>query len=128
MLDAVPGSRLALKSTVLRRAGAPDEIARSAARPPASPTSDCCCCPIRPRRSDIWRPMREIDIGLDPFPYNGTTTTCEALLMGVPVLTLRGDRFIAHVGESLLRPSGSRRGWPKTRLISSLGRRRWPAI
>lgn len=48
----------------------------------------------------------EVDIALDSFPYNGTTTTCEALYMGVPVITFRGNCHASKVGTSILSAMG----------------------
>ena len=47
-----------------------------------------------------------IDIALDCFPYNGTTTTCEALSCGVPVVSLAGETHVSRVGLSLLTAIG----------------------
>jgi protein O-GlcNAc transferase len=59
-----------------------------------------------PSREAGMAEYARVDIALDPFPYTGATTSAEALWMGVPVLTLKGDRFIARVGESFNRNIG----------------------
>ncbi|HEY0633770.1 MAG TPA: tetratricopeptide repeat protein [Gammaproteobacteria bacterium] len=48
----------------------------------------------------------DVDIGLDPIPFNGGTTTYQALWMGVPVVTLSGDNFCSRMGASILHTLG----------------------
>ena len=43
----------------------------------------------------------EIDIALDPFPFQGNTSSIESIWMGVPVIVLKGNRYLSHFGESI---------------------------
>jgi predicted O-linked N-acetylglucosamine transferase (SPINDLY family) len=104
ILVANPVARL-----VLRNAGLSDPAARARYRALFEASG---VCPSRIdllgecSHRDLLAAYAEIDIALDPFPYNGGTTTCEALSMGVPVVTLAGDRFVSRVGCTILRAAG----------------------
>src|SRR5262249_40154824 len=101
LLAAVPGSRLLLKA---RPFADPDTVA--GCRAALEHVGVAAYRLSRVATSESWRDQMDqyggIDIALDTFPYNGTTTTCDALWMGVPVITLRGDRHACRVGASLL--------------------------
>ncbi len=102
ILNAVPDSRLILKAQGLHHPDARRELEqRINAAGVAS--SRLRLLPPTPSRADHLNLYAQIDIALDPFPYHGTTTTCEALHMGVPVLTLSGNTHVSRVGVSLLR-------------------------
>jgi predicted O-linked N-acetylglucosamine transferase (SPINDLY family) len=104
VLRAVPRSRLLLKSLSFA-----DEKLRTrfkrrfieagvdAARVEVLQPSD---------RARFYAEYRLSDIALDPVPYNGGTTTCEALWMGVPVVALRGDLFRGRMAAAILDITG----------------------
>jgi predicted O-linked N-acetylglucosamine transferase (SPINDLY family) len=105
ILHGVPGSRLILKAKQLEDKLVREKILAmfSEERMPSDRID---------LKAMIFDPFEhlslynEIDIALDPFPYNGTTTTCEALWMGVPVVTFLGDRHSGRVGASILHAIG----------------------
>jgi protein O-GlcNAc transferase len=105
VLKAVPGSRLFLKTKqldedVVRRKTISDYAAHGI-------SADTLILEGHTNeRGGHLASYRRVDIALDPFPYNGVTTTAEALWMGVPVLTLAGDRFLSCQGVSLLTNAG----------------------
>jgi predicted O-linked N-acetylglucosamine transferase (SPINDLY family) len=52
-------------------------------------------------RKEVLEVYNKIDIALDPFPFQGNTSTFEAVWMGVPIITLKGSRYLFHFGESI---------------------------
>jgi predicted O-linked N-acetylglucosamine transferase (SPINDLY family) len=105
ILQALPGSRLMLKSKSFADASARLRMADAFGRHGISPDRLELREWIAARGKHLAL-FNEIDIALDTFPYNGTTTTCEAMWMGVPVVTLAGQHHASRVGASLLNNVG----------------------
>ena len=103
VLAAVPGSRLMIATGGSRRAE--ERIRAALSRHEISPER-LLLVGRSATRMDYLRLYHAVDIGLDPFPYNGVTTTCDALWMGVPVISLAGRMNVSRQGVRFLRSVG----------------------
>lgn len=105
ILKRVPQSRLMLKAVDLANPLACTRLL-DAFRSHGLDSGRIDLHPLVADRREHLATYHHVDLALDPFPYNGTTTTCEALWMGVPVLTLQGGTHAGRVGASLLTQIG----------------------
>lgn len=99
IIKKVPNSRLLLKSSYIE----PEVVENMKQRffDHGLSEEQLVLSPWSPGKIEHLGRYAAMDINLDPFPYNGTTTTMEATFMGVPTVTLRGDRHSALVGVAL---------------------------
>ncbi len=105
VLHAVPGSRLRLKAGAFQRRGNRDFVARRFAALGVG-AERIEFSPWQPDPQRHLAAYAEIDIALDTFPFNGATTTCEALWMGVPVVSRAGATHPSRMGASILGAAG----------------------
>jgi predicted O-linked N-acetylglucosamine transferase (SPINDLY family) len=105
VLFAVPDSRLLMKCSPLADAAVCARI-QGLFRRQGVDSGRIELHPGNASTSEHLAQYGRIDIALDTFPYNGTTTSCEALWMGVPVVTLAGTRHAARTGVSILTNCG----------------------
>jgi predicted O-linked N-acetylglucosamine transferase (SPINDLY family) len=101
LLHHVPGSRLLLKSAGAGQASAQLRLREQFARHgiPGERLEMLGWTHDPRHHSELYS---QVDVALDTYPYHGTTTTCEALWMGVPVVSLAGRTHVSRVGVSLL--------------------------
>jgi predicted O-linked N-acetylglucosamine transferase (SPINDLY family) len=109
IVTSVPGSRLLVKNPSLTDPPTRERYYEMFAEQ-GLPRERIDLTGNTPTRAEHLAMYGRVDIALDTFPYNGTTTTCEALWMGVPVVTLAGQIHASRVGASLL-TSLNRQEW-----------------
>jgi predicted O-linked N-acetylglucosamine transferase (SPINDLY family) len=105
VLKAVPGSKLLLKHRGASDVGAQEAFPGFFEKYGIERERILITAQMPSHRLHLEE-FREMDIALDPFPYNGTTTSCETLAMGVPMVALEGSTHVARVSVSLLRQVG----------------------
>ena len=101
VLSEVPEARLVLKGYGLSNEATRTRLTEAMTGAGVE-ASRLTFLPFTPTHADHMKAFRDIDVMLDTFPYNGTTTTCEALWMGVSVVTLTGSLPISRTGASIL--------------------------
>jgi predicted O-linked N-acetylglucosamine transferase (SPINDLY family) len=104
-LRAVPGSRLYLKARALADTPTRERLLAALAALGVEPER-VQLQHWTPRGEDHLAAYHRVDLALDTTPYNGATTTCEALWMGVPVLSLAGATHAGRMGLSILSAAG----------------------
>jgi predicted O-linked N-acetylglucosamine transferase (SPINDLY family) len=105
ILDSVNGARLLLKTRALASARARHDLwARLESHGIARERVTFWA--RQPTTREHLNSYGALDVSLDPWPYAGTTNTCESLLMGVPCITLQGGGHAQRVGASLLTAAG----------------------
>ena len=105
ILAAVPSSRLLIKTQGLQDPGLRALFVSLLERAGVDRERVSILSPTESHREHMDA-YAQMDISLDTFPYHGTTTTLDALWMGVPVVTLAGDRHASRVGLSILAAVG----------------------
>ena len=98
ILDDVPNSRLILKHKIFNT----DDGKNFVRNRLKNFNFDLAAIDMRPYTNDPTADYNDVDIALDTFPYTGGVTTCDALYMGVPVVSLYGDRHGTRFGLSIL--------------------------
>jgi len=105
ILGRLPGSVLFIKARFLSDPGTREYLTEMFRSAGTAPERLVLSGPVETHAGHLDT-YQGIDIALDTFPYNGTTTTCEALWMGVPVITLEGRTHVSRVGTSILTHAG----------------------
>ncbi|MEM9276162.1 MAG: tetratricopeptide repeat protein [Cyanobacteria bacterium P01_F01_bin.143] len=101
VLKAVPNSRLLLKALALEDEGTCEYFREQFMSQGIDGARVILEKPTL-KIENFFASYHKIDIALDPFPYNGGTTTCQALWMGIPVISLRGQQFFSRMSYSFL--------------------------
>lgn len=102
ILQAVPGSRLLLKNFIAATISGQRLIRQQL----QAHGLDSDCIQLESASSDYMERYLDVDIALDTYPYVGGGTTCDALYMGVPVVTRYGRRYGTRLGLSILQNAG----------------------
>jgi predicted O-linked N-acetylglucosamine transferase (SPINDLY family) len=102
VLEAVPDSRLLLGSGEYASRAVRERVLGGLGEGGVGPERVEFSAEAALGKADFLARYTRVDVALDTFPYAGHTTTCEALWMGLPVITLAGEWYIQRVGASLL--------------------------